>query len=185
MTDIKPQQENHAPPSFLRRIPLAFGTFFRILFNRDYALQVGRLRHPAPSAPEPAPPLREAPTEAALQLLSLLQRDARLLDFTTENLGAYTDAEIGTAARVVHEGCRKVLEEHFTIVAVRPEAEGSRITLPEGFDAAAVRLTGNVVGRAPFQGSLTHRGWRVTEIRLPKLAKGHDASVLAPAEVEL
>jgi len=48
-----------------------------------------------------------------------------------------------------------------------------------------VRLTGNVVGRAPFTGSLTHRGWRVTETRLPKVAAGHDLSILAPAEVEL
>jgi hypothetical protein len=68
---------------------------------------------------------------------------------------------------------------------VRPEAEGSRLTLPEGFDARAVRLTGNVIGQAPFTGSLCHRGWRVTETRLPKLAESHDVRVLAQAEVEL
>ena len=94
-------------------------------------------------------------------------------------------AAIGAAARVVHEGCAKVLKEHFTIQPVRGEAEGSRIELPEGFDAAAVRLTGNVVGKAPFKGTLSHRGWRSAEVRLPKLAEAHDASILAPAEVEL
>ncbi len=86
---------------------------------------------------------------------------------------------------MVHEGCSKVLREHFTIDAVRSEAEGSRVTLPEGFDAAAVRLTGNVVGKAPFTGTLSHRGWRASSVRLPKLAEAHDAKVLAPAEVEL
>ena len=86
---------------------------------------------------------------------------------------------------MVHEGCAKVLREHFSIVPVRDEAEGSRVTLPAGFDAAAVRLTGNVVGQPPFTGSLSHRGWRVAEVRLPKLAERHDARVLAPAEVEL
>ncbi|WP_436264968.1 DUF2760 domain-containing protein [Pseudoduganella sp. LjRoot289] len=142
------------------------------------------------AAPTPAPAaapviLREATPDAALQLLGLLQREARLIDFTQENLSAYADADIGAAARVVHEGCAKVLREHFTIEPVRAEAEGSRVTLDEGFDAAAVRLTGNVVGKAPFKGSLSHRGWRATSVRLPKLAEAHDAKVLAPAEVEL
>jgi len=130
-------------------------------------------------------PLRVATPDAALQLLSLFQREARLIDFTQENLSAYSDADIGAAARVVHEGCAKVLKEHFTIQPVRSEAEGSRVELPEGFDAAAVRLTGNVVGKAPFRGTLSHRGWRAADVRLPKLAEAHDAAILAPAEVEL
>ena len=67
----------------------------------------------------------------------------------------------------------------------RAEAEGSRLTLQPGFDAAAVRVTGHVVGQPPFTGTLGHRGWRATETRLPKLGQGHDASVLAQAEVEL
>jgi hypothetical protein len=195
MTESKPNPANDAKPSFLRRIPLAFGAFFRTFSNVDYATRIDSLRRDteqgfAPAAPEeppkPVPPtLKEAPPDAALQLLSLLQRDARLIDFTMENITSYTDAEIGAAARVVHEGCRKVLGEHFTIEPVRKESEGSSITLNEGFDAAAIRLTGNVVGKAPFRGSLTHRGWRATDTRLPKLTESHDASVLAPAEVEL
>ena len=78
-----------------------------------------------------------------------------------------------------------MLREHFPIEPVRAEAEGSRVTLEEGFDAAAVRLTGNVVGKPPFKGALSHRGWRATSVRLPKLAEAHDASIVAPAEVEL
>lgn len=138
-----------------------------------------------PAAPAaPATP-KEADTTAALQLLSLLQREARLVDFVQEDIAAYSDAEIGAAARVVHEGCRKVLREHITLAPVRAESEGSRLTLPAGFDAAAVRLTGNVVGQAPFTGTLAHRGWRATEVRLPQLAEGHDARIVAQAEVEL
>jgi hypothetical protein len=182
-------------PSFPRRVALACGTFLAILARPEFAAQVARLRAgdevPAPSAAAPAPPpaappvLREAPHEAALQLLGLLQREARFVDFVQEDVAAYIDAEIGAAARVVHEGCRRVLGEHFTIEAVRPEPEGSPITLGEGFDAAAIRLTGQVVGQAPFRGSLGHRGWRVTASRLPRLADGHDAAILAQAEVEL
>lgn len=128
----------------------------------------------------------EVPTDtAALQLLGLLQREARFVDFIQEDVGPYTDAEIGAAARVVHAGCRKVLGEHFTIAPVRPETEGARITLPAGFDAAAVRLTGHVVGQAPFTGTLGHRGWQVTQVQLPQLTDPQAAKVLAQAEVEL
>lgn len=184
------------PPSFLRRIPMAFGAFFQTLFNAEFALRLLQSAEAAvpaapapveqPPAAPPAPsPLMDVTPDSALQLLSLLQRDARLVDFAQEDLRGHADADIGAAARVVHEGCAKVLREHFTIAPVRPEAEGSRITLPAGFDAAAVRLTGNVVGQAPFTGTLSHRGWRATEVRLPKLAASHDARVIAPAEVEL
>ena len=181
-------------PSFGSRISLAIGAFFKTLGNAEFAARVrddglGPVVTSAPAAaPAPAPaaaPLREATPDAALQLLSLLQREARLIDFTQENLSAYADADIGAAARVVHEGCAKVLREHFTIEGIRSEAEGSRVTLQEGFDAAAVRLTGNVVGKAPFTGTLSHRGWRASSVRLPKLAEAHDAKILAPAEVEL
>ncbi len=128
----------------------------------------------------------EVPTDtAALQLLGLLQREARFVDFIQEDVAPYTDAEIGAAARVVHAGCRKVLGEYFTITPVRPEAEGARITLPAGFDAAAVRLTGHVVGQAPFTGTLGHRGWQVTQVQLPQLTDPQAAKVLAQAEVEL
>ena len=129
--------------------------------------------------------LQLASETAALQLLGLLQREARFIDFVEEDVSGYSDADIGAATRVVHAGCRKVLSEHFTLEPVRSETEGSRITLATGFDAGAVRLTGNVVGQAPFTGTLGHRGWRVTGSELPKLAPGHDAAVLAQAEVEL
>ena len=184
-----------ATPSFFQRVPLAFGVFFSTLANPAFAGRVQALRQPqAPAAQEATPPVTPTPApvvlklaspDAALQLLALLQRDARLIDFTQEDLSGYSDADIGGAARVVHEGCSKVLREHFSLAPVRTEAEGSRLTLPPGFDARAVRLTGHVVGQAPFSGQLSHRGWRATEVRLPKLAEGHDVTVLAQAEVEL
>jgi len=136
------------------------------------------------SAPEPVV-LKEATPDAALQLLGLLQKEARFIDFIKEDLAAFSDADIGIAARVVHEGCNKAINEHFTLTAIRNEQEGSKITLPEGFDAAEVRLTGNIVGTAPFTGTLVHKGWQVTGIRLPMLTSGHNAAIVAPAEVEL
>ena len=191
-----PPLPDDARPSLLSRIAIAFGAFFDVLGDADAALRVqaardGTLPAPlpttAPAEPPPpaAAPLKEARPDAALQLLALLQRDARLIDFVQEDLAGHADADIGVAARLVHEGCRKVLREHFTLAPVRSEAEGSRVTLDAGFDAAAVRLTGNVVGQPPFRGTLSHRGWRATEVRLPKTAAGHAADVLAQAEVDL
>ncbi len=199
--------------SFAGRLSLAFGSFFAILGNAELAAGVRRLRNGetfdapvsapvaapaapvapatpvAPVAPAPVAPaasaIEEASPQAALQLLGLLQRNARFVDFVEEDIAGYADADIGAAARLVHEGCRATLREHFTIRPVRPEAEGSRVSIPEGFDATAIRLTGNVVGAAPFNGTISHRGWRVEDVKLPKLVKSHDAKVLAPAEVEL
>jgi hypothetical protein len=137
-------------------------------------------------APTPEPIiLKESTPDAALQLLGLLQKEARFIDFIKEDITSYDDADIGIAARVVHEGCNKALNEHFTFASVRSENEGADITLPQGFDAASVRLTGNIVGSAPFIGTLIHKGWQVTSITLPKLTQGYNANIIAPAEVEL
>lgn len=145
-------------------------------------VEVEKLVH-AP-APEPVV-LKESTPDAALQLLGLLQKEARFIDFIREDIAGYNDADVGVAARVVHEGCNKAINEHFTLAPIRSEQEGGKITLQQGFDASTVRLTGNIVGSAPFTGTLIHKGWQVTNIRLPKLTQGHNANIVAAAEVEL
>jgi hypothetical protein len=139
--------------SFAGRLSLAIGSFFAILGDADLAAGVRRLRNgeaaaPAPQAPVPAAApvaapvatpapvaapapapvaaIEEASPQSALQLLGLLQRNARFVDFVEEDIAGYNDADIGAAARLVHEGCRATLREHFTIRPVRSEAEGGR-----------------------------------------------------------
>jgi hypothetical protein len=188
---------NH-DPAFFARILLAFAAFFRVLFNGVYAGQVQRLAsgEPAPSVPPPppapvAPPapeppkLRELPSASALQLLGLLQREGRLIDFLQEDVSSYSDAEVGAAARVVHGSVRKALLAHVGLERIRSEEEGARVTVPVGFSAQELRLIGNVVGQPPFSGTLSHAGWRATNVTLPQLSPEHDVNVLAPAEVEL
>jgi hypothetical protein len=121
----------------------------------------------------------------ALQLLALLQREGRFVDFVEQEIAGFGDGDVAAAARVVHSGCRKAVREHVTLEAVRAEDEGAKVTLADGFEANSVKLTGNVRGSAPFTGTLRHRGWRAKEARLPVAAPGHDAQVIAPAEVEL
>lgn len=176
--------------SFFPRFSLALRTFFRIVFDAGFAASVLRLDEqpdsPAGERMQPSPPaFKEAVPDSALQLLGLLQQEGRFVDFLEEDVGGFSDAEVGAAARVIHEGCRKVIHDNFSIVPIRKEPEGSRLTLPQGFDSSSMRLTGNVVGKPPFSGALIHRGWRATDVRLPKVAEGHDMAILAPAEVEL
>jgi hypothetical protein len=172
--------------SFFARLGLAFRLFFKVLSDAVFATRVQRL--PSGESSPPAadtPKLHVAPAESALQLLGLLQREGRLMDFLMEDMSGYADAEIGAAARVVHDQCRKALTAHVKLERIRGEAEGTQVTVPAGFPAAEIRLVGQLTGAAPFRGVLMHAGWRALEVELPQLSDGHDVRVIAPAEVEL
>jgi hypothetical protein len=170
-------EPKYARPSFWRRLWLAIIVPWRILFDAVFAHRVNMLVDRAFS---PA-----ADSTGALQLLAILQREGRLIDFLEEDIASATDAEIGAAARVVHEGCRRGLKDYLVLEPVRAEVEGTAVVLEPGFDAARIRVTGNVLGQPPFRGRLAHHGWQVREIRLPALSAGRDPKVVAPAEVEL
>ena len=123
--------------------------------------------------------------EAALRLLALMQQEGRLVDFLEEDLAPYSDAQIGSAVRAIHGGCRAVLKDRLELAPILPGAEGANVTVERGFDPAAVRVTGNVRGEPPYHGVLRHPGWRSAAFRLPETTGSHDHTILAPAEVEV
>jgi hypothetical protein len=125
------------------------------------------------------------PEEGALHLLSILQRDGRLLDFLGEDIAGLKDADIGAAVRLVHQGCKKALSTYVVLAPVRTEAEGAAIVVDKGFDANAIRLAGDVKGEPPYKGTLAHAGWRAVDVKLPERPAFVDARVIAPAEVEV
>lgn len=191
------------PLPFFTRLWFAWVVFFKVLVDGLFAAKLFTPELEAPKAvetpkladkpaevvvervvekviKEPGPP----PTDAALQLLALFQREGRFVDFLEEEIASFSDADIGAAARVVHSGCRKALREHVTLEPVRAEEEGARVTLPE-VDPNEVKLTGDVQGKGPHTGVLRHRGWRAARVALPTAVLGHDARVVAQAEVEL
>ena len=186
-----------AAPPFFVRLWLALICLFRIVLDKEFAAAVAVLRAPKPKPM--AAHSKERPTlpatphaitaaqlsrcEQALNLLAMFQREGRLIDFCEEDLATFSDAQIGAAARTVHEGCRKVIRQSFTLEPIRREAEGSAVSIPGGFNPGAVRLTGNVIGSPPFRGALRHHGWKVAQIKMP--SPSGDATILAPAEVEL
>jgi hypothetical protein len=165
------------------RIKLAFTAFFTILFK-------GRLPVPFDSdihgQAAPAQPTTADAADRAVQMLALLQREGRLIDFVLENLSAYSDAQIGAAARDVHAGCHRVLERHVTLEAILPGREGESVTIGQDqpIDPAAVHLVGNVAGQPPFRGTLLHPGWRASRVQLPPLVMT-GRTIVAPAEIEL
>jgi hypothetical protein len=165
---------------------LAFAAFFTILFQGRLpdALHASRPAEPAAAAPSPPPPAADQ-SDRAIQMLALLQRDGRLIDFVMEDLGSYSDAQIGAAVRDVHAGCRTVLSRYVVLEPILGGKEGERTSVAQDVDPAAVRLVGNVTGRPPFPGTLLHRGWRATKMELPPLGSASGRSIVAQAEVEV
>ncbi len=184
------------------RVWLAFQCFFLVLFARRLPAGAVALLPAAPppspslppqeaeivaTKPKPAEPVTVAPPDGlqAVQLLQILQREGRLLDFLQEDVDAYSDAQIGAAVRDIHRGCKKALAEHLPVEPVLRDAENAQVRVDVGFDPSRIRLVGNVVGEPPFVGALRHHGWRVGKVALPSPARGSDPSVVTPAEVEL
>ncbi len=173
--------------SFGARVALAFKVLFDGAFaNRVNQAALATLPAPVlPAAQKTPEPDTRAHLPAALSVLAMLQREGRFVDFLEEDITSFPDADVGAAARVVHEGCRKVLRQYLKATPVMTQQEGDKVTVAAGFDASRIRLTGNVVGQAPFSGTLKHRGWEAKDVTLPAPPKGMDTNILAPAEVEL
>lgn len=184
---------------FWTRIAFAFRCFFSIVFHGeipdDNAQKIGK----RPSSMREAPAARVAPSsrlketerpapdafDRAVQMLALLQRDGRLIDFLAENISGYPDEQLGAAVRKIHETCRQVLEHYVKLEPIVNSAEDEVVTVQTGFDPAAIKLIGNLAGEPPVRGVLRHKGWRVKEVNLPPLAQDTGRMVVAPAEVEV
>lgn len=136
------------------------------------------------AVPDPSAPVATAEAEI-IAFFGLLQEKGRLVDFLMDDITPYEDAQVGAAARVVHQGCRAVLNEHFDITPVCGSTEGSTVTVPQGDESADYRLVGRISGEPPFTGTLVHKGWKTTMVKLPRVAAATRLPALTPAEVEL
>jgi hypothetical protein len=180
---------------FSTRTSYAFRCFFSILFSgnipQDVAreLAVGADGTAANAVAAAKPMTAEKPAaesfDRAVQMLALLQRNGRLVDFLAEDVSPYPDSQLGAAVRSIHASCREVLDRYVKLEPVISSKEDQFVTVPAGFDPAAVKLIGKVVGKLPIEGLLRHRGWRVKEVSLPSLPQGAGREIVAPAEVEV
>jgi hypothetical protein len=177
--------------TFGRRVSLAFRAFWNLLRSGTLPDDIIASATSESAPPDAAAdvvrtfaPL-ERPDAGAVLLLGVLQREGRLVDFLMEDLGAYSDAQIGAAVRDVHANCRRALRNAFELEPILEGAEEQAITVPQGFDPASIKLVGRVVGTGPFVGVLRHRGWRSSRVQLPALGALDARQIVAPAEVEV
>ena len=175
----------------MNRILLAFRCFFEILFhgalspNALGALKLARREQPAPG-PKGTPPAAalRTPADGALQILTILQRDSRVVDFLMEDIASYSDDQVGAAVRELHDQCRDSLARYVALQPVIDGVEGTTVKAPSG-DPHLVRFIGNVPAAPPSGGTLRHKGWRAAKVDLPGLAAKEDTSIIAPAEIEI
>ena len=171
----------------MNRILLAFRCFFEILFHGALsadalgALKLARREQAAPAKPA-APP--RTPADGALQILTILQRDSRLVDFLMEDIGSYSDDQVGAAVRELHDQCRDSLGRYVKLQPVIDGVEGTPVKAPSG-GPQIVRFIGNVPATPPTGGTLRHKGWRAAKVDLPGLAAKEETSIIAPAEIEI
>jgi hypothetical protein len=174
----------------LSRFSLAFKSFFAILFGDGLPEQVAKaFGYAKESEVKAAPAAKPLPdvqvSDGALQILGILQRDARLIDFLMEDISGYSDEQVGAAVRSLHEQSRTALSRYVTLRPVVDAVEGTTTSI-ETRDPNSVKLLGNVPADAKAeQGVLRHKGWRVDTVDLPKLTPGQNVTVLAPAEIEI
>jgi hypothetical protein len=172
-------------PGLWQRISYAFRCWFSLLVHGQIPPEiVARLAASVPGSTASRAPSQESP-DRAVQMLALLQRDGRLIDFLAENISPYPDAQLGAAVRTVHESCRQVLDRYVKLEPIINSEEDQPVAVPAGFDAALIKLIGTTTGSPPLRGMLRHRGWRVKEVNLPSLPQGTGRSVVAQAEVEV
>jgi len=141
----------------------------------------------AATASVKATPSPEALNHQAVVLLGLLQQKGRLVDFVMEDITSIDDARVGAVARIVHEGCGKVLKDHFSIQPIFSGTEGQTIKLQPPFDPSHYRLSGKVSEKPPYSGRIVHKGWKSSLVRLPQPIENSDNRkdmVIAPAEVD-
>ena len=178
----------------MSRISYAFRAFFSILFGGalppDIAQSFGYSKAmPVRSSPEkasPPPKPQAGPSAGAVQILGILQREARLVDFLMEDIAAYSDEQVGAAVRDVHAQSRLALDRYMRLQPVIDSVEGT-FTKTEGVDKAALKFIGKVPPSGTAAGGvLRHKGWKAERVDLPPT--GPDTftnSVLAPAELEI
>jgi hypothetical protein len=172
----------------LNRIFLAFRCLFGVLFHGELSeAALGDLRlvkrgpAAAPAKAAAAPAVRTS--DGALQMLGILQRDSRLVDFLMEDISAYSDDQVGAAVRELHDRGRDSLTRYVALQPVVDGVEGTYAKAPA--DANAVKFVGNVPAKPPQGGTLRHKGWRAASVDLPALAPKQDAAIIAPAEIEI
>lgn len=175
---------------------IALRAFSAGLFNREAAERIQAALDGAsvvadepvklPEPPKPAPPSKPLRSDA-ITLLSALQREARLVDLIQENLSAFSDAQVGAAARPCLQQCASSLDRMLGLSPVDESGEGNRVELADSASAARYQWVGEGTGSSETgtAGTLIHKGWQAGRVDLPEwTGDAKDAQIIAPAQIQ-
>ncbi len=179
---------------------IAIGAFLKVLVNPEFGRRIkqvaldmktgaGDVSIQVTAAEKLADPsVRIDDTDSrrsgALQIITALQKEGRLLDFLEENLGQYSDSDIGSAVRSIHEGCKKVIGQMLVKKVILEQEEGSVYRINADYDAHSIKLSGRVREQFPLKGVVIHPGWQAVELNLPNYNQNNEM-IINPAEVEV
>lgn len=184
---LVPQAEPYDQPIAVAALILAIVAMIQSLGIGKSVPDQPTIAEAVKPAPLPAAMPRSSGRAEVVTLLGVFQEKGRFIDFLMDDITPYTDAQVGSVVRAVHQGCKAALNDHFTIEPVAEDDEGSEVRVPEGYSSEEIRLVGNLSGEAPFIGELVHKGWRVTSVKLPRVLHPDEDRLpnLAPAQIEL
>ena len=172
-----------AIPVTLGLLLATFLSLVILIFVRKETAPVTKHGKSSKATPKPSEP--EKKVNDAIELLTCLQKDGRLIDFLQENISSYDDAQVGAAVRSIHENTKKTLAKIVSLEPVMAESEGDSVRIEAGFDPSVIRLTGSIKGNPPFTGTVCHRGWKVTNLKIEHRPLTHDLNIIEPSEVEV
>lgn len=191
----------HIPTEWAIWVPigLIFTTMLTQLEATQLLRQLAHWKYAAQQQPvvatTPATPIASAPpavvqsaSPEAVQLLRLFQEEGRLVDFLQRDIQSFPDDRVGAVARIVHQGCRRVLQDYFEIVPTVSQGEGEKISWTPSELGTHIRLVGQSGSSTATFGTVLHRGWTVQRASLPTVLQpvsADSAAVLVPAEVEV
>ena len=160
----------------LGRLGLGLKALIRVMQDEKLAEKVAPMLDPAPD---------DKPSGERLHVLTVLQRESRLIDFLLEDLSGFDDSQIADAVRDIQPKSQATLKKYLEIAPVIDAEEDARVDVPKGFDPSAIQVTGEFEGDPPYKCTLCHPCWIVKEIKLATPPEGQDDFVLQPAEVEI
>ena len=172
---------------------IAFRAFFAALGNKQKAEQINRVLsgQGATESTEPVKQIAEQPVEkveappsrdTAITLLATLQREARLVDLIQEDLGNYSDAQVGAAARPCLQQCAGVLNRLLGLKPLLVASEGDAVDVGENASPTRYQWIGE--GNAT-SGKLVHHGWQASKVELTTwTGDASDAKIIAAAQIQ-
>jgi len=185
------------------RIFSAIAIFFKVLFDSKYFYQVSslsqneakiaeleenlnrlRLQNNLLESSAKAPVVEDDLLPGACALLALMQREARFLDFTLEDISQLPDEQVGAVSRLVHGDLKKLIRQYMELKPVIDADEGQKVSLGQDRMPYEIQVASDRDVSLPFTATLRHKGYRLVSINLPQKKHPEAVRVLMPAELD-